>query len=538
MNSYLRLNAEDFEKMLSLGFIALKNREDEVNRLNVFPVPDGDTGSNMRMTFEAGLSALKGKNAKTLSEASALFAKGMLLGARGNSGVILSQIFKGISVGLDGIDEASSSQLCAAFLCGVEKSYKAVIKPVEGTILTVFREATEGINAEKGDVPFDKFFEKFVCLLEKSLKATPEKLPVLKESGVIDSGGAGLLYIFSGIEKFFGGERAEGLELSFSGGEIAAADASEEFGYCTEFLLKLSEKYRNSFEIEPLVSRLENIGGESIVALKDDDVVKVHVHVLTPGDALNIAQQYGDFMTVKIENMTVQHSQLQENIKSKERVGVALVAVAGEDGFKDLFYSMGADFVVSGGQSMNPSVEDFITAFDRVNADEIIVLPDNSNVVLTANQAKDMYKNSRVHVVDTKSLSQGYSALSLYNPAAPVEETVREMKAAKDGVISMELTRAVRDAHIDGFDIKNGDCMAIANGKMAAAGNDFFTVFSDALKSVDIGDKYVLTIFSGSDAEKEITEKIAGYVGDKLPDIEVNTVETNQKIYNYIIAIE
>ena len=538
MNLSYKLAACDFKKLLSLGFTALREREDEVNKLNVFPVPDGDTGSNMRMTFEAGLSALKGKNAGTVAEVSSLFAKGMLLGARGNSGVILSQIFKGIAVGLEGVEEVSSSQLCSAFECGVDRSYKAVIKPVEGTILTVFREATEAIKVEKEDIPFDKFFEKFVLCLGKSLKATPEKLPVLKEAGVVDSGGAGLLYIFSGFEKFFLGESVKEIDLSPSDGEIAIAAEGEEFGYCTEFLLKLSDTYRNNFEIEPLVARLENIGGESIVALKDDDIVKVHVHVLTPGDALNIAQQYGDFLTVKIENMTVQHSRLMQENNPKERVGVALVAVAGDDGFKDLFCSMGADYVVSGGQSMNPSVEDFITAFDAVNADDIIVLPDNSNVILTAGQAKKLYKGSRISIVETKSLSQGYSALSLYNPDASVEETVSEMNAAKDAVVSMELTRAVRDAHIDGKAVGEGDCMAISDGRLKGAGKDFLTAFAAALKETDLDGKYVLTVFSGMDAREEITQKIVGYVGDNLPFLEVNVVETKQKIYDYVIAIE
>lgn len=538
MNAFLRLNAVDFEEMLSLGFASLKAKEDEINKLNVFPVPDGDTGSNMRMTYEAGLSALYGKTVKSISEAAALFAKGMLLGARGNSGVILSQIFKGIAIGLDGADEAASTRLCSAFQSGVAKSYKAVIKPVEGTILTVFREATEGISEDGKDMPLKEFFESFVRLLEQSLKATPEKLPVLKEAKVVDSGGAGLLCVFSGFLKFFGGERADGPVLSAMDSETAFTQDGEEFGYCTEFLLKLSENNKDTFEINSLVSRLEGMGGQSIVALKDEDIVKVHVHLLTPLKALDVAQQYGEFITVKIENMTVQHSRLKTDLKAKDRVGVALVAVAGDDGFMDLFYSMGADFVVSGGQSMNPSVEDFIAAFDTVNADEIIVLPNNSNIVLTANQAKDLYKDSRICVVETKSLSQGYSALSLYNPDAPVDETVTDMTSAKDSVISLELTRAVRDAHIDGFEIKKDDCMAIADGRMSGVGKDFLSAFKAALNSLNHEDKSVVTIFCGTGAEVEVSQKIAAYVGDNCPLMEVNTVETNQKIYDYIIAIE
>lgn len=536
-NAHLILNVEDFESMLAFGFAALKEKEEEVNRLNVFPVPDGDTGGNMCKTYESGLNTLKNTKAHSVGEAAALFARGALLGARGNSGVILSQIFKGIAVGLDGKETAGSADLCAAFAQGVEKSYKAVVKPVEGTILTVFREATESV-AGSGEITLDLLFEKFKSALEKSLKETPEKLSVLKKAGVIDSGGAGLNYIFGGFLKFLRGEKIDEPVSSEYVGEAAAArdDGEEEFGYCTEFLLNLSDTAKENFDLNQLISRLESIGGESIVALRDNDIVKVHVHVLTPGDVLNIAQQYGEFMTVKIENMTLQHSELKTT-PVKERVGVALVAVAGNDGFSDLFYSMGADCVVSGGQSMNPSVEDFITAFDSVNADDIIVLPDNSNVILTANQARGMYKNSRVHVLETKSLSQGYSALSLYNPDSPVEEIKSDLNAAKDSVISMELTRAIRNADIDGLKIEKDDYIVIEDGKMTGVGKDYPSAFSYAIERTDVSDKSIITVFVGEDADAS-TEAITGYINKNYPDIEVSIVETKQKIYAYIIAIE
>lgn len=529
---YTTLNAEQFEEMLAVGFASLKEREEEVNRLNVFPVPDGDTGSNMRMTYESGLNALHGV-AHTVGEASALFARGALLGARGNSGVILSQIFKGIAIGLEGKEVCSSSDFCAALKLGVERSYKAVVKPVEGTILTVFREGVESVSGS-GELPLETLLEKLNSAIDMSLQSTPEKLPVLKKAGVIDSGGAGLKYIFRGFLKYFGGERADEISLAQVGEAAAAFGGEEEFGYCTEFLLNLSEECRRSFDISHLIAQLESIGGESIVALRDGDIVKVHVHVEKPGDVLNIAQSYGDFMTIKIENMTLQHSELK-SAKLKERVGVALVAVAGSDGFKDVFYSMGADFVVSGGQCMNPSVEDFITAFDAVNADDIIVLPDNSNVILTATQAGEMYKGSRVHVIETKSLSQGYSALSLYNPDSPVEEIKADLTAAKDGVISLELTRAIRDASLNGLEIKKDDCIAICDGEMSGAGGDYLTAFSSALARADLSGKSIMTVFVG---EGESGRKIVDFVTENYPDIEINGVETNQKIYAYIVAIE
>lgn len=532
-NGYTRLNVEDFEGMLACGYAALKEREEEVNRLNVFPVPDGDTGGNMSKTYESALSAVRTGNARTVGDAAALAARGALLGARGNSGVILSQIFRGIAAGLEGKEAVTTGDFAAAFASGVEKSYKAVVKPVEGTILTVFREATESV-ADCGDVPFEQFFEKFNGALEASLKDTPEKLPVLKKAGVIDSGGAGLKYIFSGFKRFFAGDTAE--EISFeSFSEAAAAEDGEEFGYCTEFLLTLSDGVKSSFDIGELIARLEGIGGESIVALRDGDIVKVHVHVETPGDALNIGQSFGEFISVKIENMTLQHNELKSAPTLKQRVGVALVAVAGCDGFEELFYSMGADYVVSGGQSMNPSVEDFITAFDAVNADDIIVLPDNSNVILTANQAKDLYSGSRVHVIGAKSLSQGYSALSLYNPDSPVEEIIGDLTSAKDAVISIELTRAIRDAELDGVKAEKDDCIAISDGKMTAAGKDYVTALTSALKKADLSGKSIVTVFVGADGNGE---EITGCISENYPDMEINSVETNQKIYAYIIAVE
>lgn len=529
--TYTTINAADFGNMLAFGLNSLKAREEEVNRLNVFPVPDGDTGTNMRMTYSSGLNSLQG--AHSVGEAAANFARGTLLGARGNSGVILSQIFKGISLGLEGKTTCSGAELIDAFKLGVEKSYKAVVKPVEGTILTVFREAVESVSVPEES--FEKFFEKFNSAIAVSLKNTPEKLPVLKKANVIDSGGAGLKYIFDGFLKFFRGEQIDEVATEQAGGEIAAAQGGkEEFGYCTEFLLKLNEEQTN-FDLNHIIAQLEGIGGESIVALRDGDIVKVHVHVEKPGDVLNIAQSYGDFMTIKIENMTLQHSELVQEGNSKERVSVALVAVAGQDGFKDVFYSMGADYVVNGGQSMNPSVEDFITAFKFVNADDIIVLPDNSNVILTANQAGKIYKGSRVHVIETKSLSQGYSALSLYNPDSPVDEIKSDLIAAKDSVISLELTRAIRDASVDGLDVKKDECLAICDGKMAGAGKDFLSAFSAALASADLSDKCSMTLFKG---EGTTGDGIAAFVAENYPDIEISEVETNQKIYAYIVAIE
>ncbi|MGN0808000.1 MAG: DAK2 domain-containing protein [Candidatus Coproplasma sp.] len=541
-----KMDGVEFAAMLTAGFNSLCEKEEEVNRLNVFPVPDGDTGKNMRMTYESGLKHLKESGAKSAGEAAGVFAKGALLGARGNSGVILSQIFKGIAQGLENCENVSAEDLVRAFKCGVEKSYKAVIKPVEGTMLTVFRECSECASGCKDKInSLPHLLEKVEKCCYKAVKNTPFQLDVLKDAGVVDSGGAGLLCIFQGFLNYFNGESMEyGSEYDelFTAADMAevAASSDGEFGYCTEFLVALSEG-KDNFSTEELVARLESLGGESIVALRDGDIVKVHVHVQTPGDVLNIAQQYGEFISIKIENMSYQHSQLVEEsmpVKPKKlKVKVALVAVADEGGFKDLFYNMGADCVVNGGQSMNPSVQDFLKAFEEVNAEDIIVLPNNSNVMMAANQAAELFKGN-VHVLPTKTIAQGYSALSLYNNEEDISVTLGDMQSAISSVISAEITRAVRNAKCDGVDIKEGQAMVIVDGKVATASDDMLTAFKDALSLLNLDDKCVITLFCGANCSQELTEQMQKHINGSYPYLEISKVETNQPVYDYVIAIE
>ncbi len=545
----LKMDGAGYAAMLTAGFTALCEKEEEINKLNVFPVPDGDTGKNMRMTYESGLKLLKESGANTVAEASGIFARGALLGARGNSGVILSQIFKGMAKGLEGCTEADADDVIRAFCGGVEKSYKAVVKPVEGTMLTVFRECSECASEYTGkNTPLPQLFEVVGkrCLI--SVKNTPLQLEVLKDAGVVDSGGAGLLCMFRGFVSYFTGDWQQSDvtydEELFTPANMAEAAASQdgEFGYCTEFLLSLSDGAKDDFSTEELVTRLESLGGNSIVALRDGDIVKVHVHVLTPGDVLNIAQQYGQFITIKIENMSYQHSQLVgENIPApkpeKDRVGIALVAVAEEGGFKDLFYNMGADYVVSGGQSMNPSVEDFLSAFAEVNAEEVIVLPDNANVMMAANQAAELF-GGNVHVLPAKTIAQGYSALSIYNPDEDITVLLDDMQAALSSVISAEITLAVRDARCDGVDIKKSQAMVIVDGKVAFADDDLLTAFKGAIAGLDIADKCVITLFCGENAQKSTTDGMQKFINASYPFLEVSIVETNQPVYDYVIAIE
>lgn len=541
-----KMDGVEFTAMLAAGFSSLCEKEEEVNALNVFPVPDGDTGKNMRMTYEAGLKQLKESETKSVGEAASVFAKGALLGARGNSGVILSQIFKGIAQGLDGCEQVAADDFVRAFNCGVEKSYKAVVKPVEGTMLTVFRECSECASDCSGSVnSLPQLFERVETHCVTAVKNTPYQLSVLKDAGVVDSGGAGLLCIFQGFLNYFnGGEKMGGSEYDelFTPANMAEAALSAdcEFGYCTEFLIALS-KDKESFSTDELVSRLESLGGQSIVALRDRDIVKVHVHVQTPGDVLNIAQQYGEFISIKIENMSYQHSQLVEEVvpvkEQRPKLKVALVAVADEGGFKDLFYNMGADCVVSGGQSMNPSVQDFLRAFEEVNAEDIIVLPNNSNVVMAANQAAEIYKG-RVHVLPTKTIAQGYSALSIYNNEEDISITLSDMQSAISSVISAEITRAVRNAKCDGVEITKGQTMIIVDGKVTASDDDMLTAFTSALSQLDIADKCVITLFCGESCSKDLTDSMCKFIGNDYPFLEISVVETDQPVYDYVIAIE
>lgn len=546
-----KLDCAAYCDMLACGFAALGAREEEINKLNVFPVPDGDTGKNMRMTYESGLKKLKEEKAEDVASAADIFAKGMLMGARGNSGVILSQIFRGIATGLSGCAEAGADDIIRAFGDGVKRSYKAVVKPVEGTMLTVFRECSDCAAECSGkDVTLNELFKNVKGECEISLKNTPELLSVLKDAGVVDSGGAGLLCIFDGFLSYFNGAKAvTDVESSlFTPADMSVVSSccedGEEFGYCTEFLISLNDEAKPTFSTDEIVNRLQGIGGQSIVALRDGDIVKVHVHVLTPGDVLNIAQCYGEFISIKIENMTLQHTELLKEekadkaVKSKERVNVALVTVA-DGGFADLFYNMGADYVVSGGQSMNPSVEDFVKAFDAVNADSIIVLPNNSNITMAVKQAAGMYKASKICPVPTKTLAQGYSALSIYNPDEPLNETLESMNSAVSSVMSTEITHAVRDAVLDGVNIIKGDIIAISDGIVVASEKSCLSALETALsKAKGIEDKCVVTLFCGSDSDEETINAFGKFIASDYPALELSVVKTAQAVYDYIMALE
>jgi len=550
------LNGQLYKALVTNGAANLKKYYKIVDSLNVFPVPDGDTGTNMKMTIEAGANEIKDSDENSIYEMSKKLSRGMLMGARGNSGVILSQLFRGIYKGVEGHNEVDVYILADAFLSGVKQAYKAVIKPVEGTILTVARESAEKAKFMLNeDSSINDYFDIYLKEARESLERTPSLLPVLKEAGVIDSGGAGLIYIIEGMQmalegKFISSESmAESLhaasKLSFD------SETEVEFGYCTEFILQLTNKKVDvaSFNEKIIIERL-SILGDSIVVVKDDDIVKVHVHTLTPGDALNMCQQFGEFVTLKIENMTVQHSEIQAETGNcacedcqidktqQPRKKYAIIAVASGDGIIETFKQMGVDYIVTGGQSMNPSTDDFVKGFDALNADNIIVFPNNSNIIMAARQAGKYYKDASVHIVETKSIAQGYSALTMLDLNGEIEEILEEISEVIANVTSGLVTYSVRDTEFEGLKIHNGDYIGIVNGKIVVSVKTRMDVIKGILEKSNASKKEIVTIIYGADVAKDELDEITSYIEENYSNLEIDTIEGKQDVYSYILSIE
>lgn len=544
------LGGKEYARMLMGGAAMLSAHTEELNALNVFPVADGDTGTNMLKTMEGGISYTDSPENNNIGEVSQAFSRGVLLSARGNSGVILSQIFAGINEGLKERDEVSALQLANAYKHGIERSYASVQNPTEGTILTVFRESTEYAMSKMDDTSsIEDFFELHVSEARRSLEATKELLPVLAEADVVDSGGAGYLYI------------AEGMYEALKGGSVSYQPSSQkkdaainidrftrdsvlEFGYCTEFLLRLTSSKVNpdTFEISTVLSELESLGGESVVAYKDGDIVKVHVHTHCPGDVLSRMQAFGEFLTVKIENMSLGHSETEKPKsapKPKNKKKFSVVSVASGEGLSALFSQMGADFIISGGQTSNPSTEEFIDAFKKCETEDILVLPNNKNVILAARQAAELYSDANIHVIETKNLMQGYSALSVITPGiTDVSSLIASAERAAADVTDAEITRAVRDADIGGVHVKQGDYIAISVGDIVAVANTAEDAVLNMLKAADTDLCELITLFVGKDVSAERRAELTETLKEIYCDCEVTVYEGGQDVYDYFLAIE
>ena len=544
------LTGQTFLSLLKAAVSNLNVNCNIVNDLNVFPVPDGDTGDNMLRTIQMGLEAAEKKSDGDLSQIAQAFSHGALLGARGNSGVILSQFFKGLEEGLSGKKQADVMELCAAYESGVKKAYNAVVKPVEGTMLTVFKEA--GLYASNNvnkDSSIEDFYKNYLDGVKDILPKTKEMLSVLKEADVIDSGGAGYLYIVEGMyniltDPSYKPESVESNKAPSPSVDIDAftRDSVLDFGYCTECLLRLQTAKVNpdTFDIKIILDYLESIGGDSVVCYKEDDVVKLHVHTPNPGNVLNELRKYGEFLTVKIENMALQHEEIIKTKKKTPHKKLGVVAVANGKGITDLFKELGADEIVEGGQTGNPASKDFIQAFDNVNADDIIVLPNNPNIVLTAEQAASIYKDSKVHVIPTQSFTQGNAALAVINPFyEDLDSMIQDVKSCIEDVVSASVALATKDAQLNSKTIKEGDYLGLIEKEIVTVEKDRVGAVMDLVSKIpNIEDKELCTLFWGADVTLEEVKQIEEKFIQKYPDIELTCYEGNQAVFSYLISFE
>lgn len=540
------LDANTLFKMFVNGSSCLSIAEQQVNELNVFPVPDGDTGTNMNNTISGGIASVVTDNLN-ISQMMNQFSKAVLLSARGNSGVILSQFIKGLSVAAQDKDVLKVSDFIHMLKSGVEYSYNSVSNPVEGTMLTVIREAYEGIK-DKQYTDFESIISDYLSEMKISLKNTPSKLPVLKEAGVVDSGGMGLVYIFEGMNAYLKGDiitsadNIDKTEIYPVNANHFGPDSHLEYGYCTEFVLQLMNYKTNiaAFSAKNAIEYLETLGN-SIVAVLDEDIFKVHIHTFTPEKVLAFARNYGEFISVKVENMSLQHNESTPDSSYKsEQIKYAVVTVANGNGIIDYFSEIGAHRVIDGGQTQNPSTKDFIDTFKSINAQHIIVLPNNSNIILAARQAADMYTDSSVHVIETKSIAEGYSALSMMNTwAEDIDSFISNMECDLKNVTTLNVTSAISDAVINNINIKKGMYISIVDGEIIHSSENKTNVIIESISKIkSISSKEVVTIFYGENVTQQECEQLIEKIESEYPHLECGAIFGGQKIYDYYIAFE
>lgn len=541
------VNSKVFKNMIFAGANKLEKNKELLNALNVFPVPDGDTGTNMSLTFFAAASELLKQEANTVGECAKIVSNGALRGARGNSGVIVSQLFRGIATGLKDVNEANVSDFVNAFIKSKETAYKAVMKPKEGTILTVsshLAEVSKELENSANDV--EDFFTKLLVEGDKIVKQTQEMMPVLKQAGVVDSGAYGYLLILEGmleglknnsdvvLEK--SKEVKEGVSIGADFGQIKPEDI--EFGYCTEFFIILEKENPN---VETVLKKSLSKIGDSIVVVADETIVKIHVHTNNPGVALEEALKFGSLDNLKIENMRIQHSNLSGGVYQEEVApykDTAIVAVSSGDGLTNIFKNLGCDSIISGGQSMNPSSEDLCTAIEKINANNIIILPNNSNIILAAEQVKDLIKDKKIFVVPTKTIPQGINCLVSYMPSENIDEVLENLNASIGNIQSGSITHAVRDTEMDGLKINEGDYLLLHNNKIINTSKNLVDGGVELVESVMNDEEAFVTLYYGQDTTEEIAREIASKLEEKYEDIEVDVQEGGQPIYYFIISIE
>ena len=547
------IDGQLLKQMIISGTNNLYNHYPEVDSLNVFPVPDGDTGMNMNLTMSSGMKEIQNRNDSEVYPIAVAFSKGLLMGARGNSGVITSQIFRGFAQSLEGKKVMNAVDLAEAFVNGSEVAYKAVIRPVEGTILTVIRESSKAMLAHvNSDLAIEKAFAFLLNEAKASLERTPELLPILKEVGVVDSGGFGLVTIFEGMERALLGDvveksQATVFEERMPQPEFKGERSEDEFGYCTEFILRLGPDAEKKPFVEKRFTGVLNSHGNSLVVVRDDDIVKVHVHTLEPGSILNYAQNFGEFVTLKIENMTEQHSHLdivpgeeaKLAVEEKPLKDYALIAVSAGDGLNQIFSDIGVDYIVSGGQTMNPATEDFLTAIEKVHARNVYILPNNSNIVMTASQACDVIEGETIaRVVPSKTIPQGIVAAMMFNPDLDPEENFKEMKAALKNVVSGSVTYAIKDTDIEGIHVTKGYYMGFRNKSIIVCVKDKIEALHELLKAMIDENAAILTVILGEDVTESEESKLSESLFEAYPELEIDIKRGQQPVYSFLIGVE
>ncbi|WP_019391775.1 DAK2 domain-containing protein [Priestia filamentosa] len=553
--SITTLDGKRFARMIQSGAQNLQNNVEFVDALNVFPVPDGDTGTNMNLSMSSGAKEVDAKETENIGEVGQLLARGLLMGARGNSGVILSQLFRGFAKSIEGKTVVDSEEFASAFQAGVETAYKAVMKPIEGTILTVAKEAAEkALNIAKTEKDVTLVMKAVLEEAKASLKRTPDLLPVLKEVGVVDSGGQGLVIIYEGFLASLEGKNLPNVtEVQPSMNELVNAEHHKsaqghmntediKFGYCTEFMVKFDDNKLASspFSEEAFRNDLSEFG-DSLLVVADDDLVKVHIHAEQPGEVLTYGQRYGSLINLKIENMREQHSTIVQKTEKpslqKKQKEYGIVTVAMGQGVSALLESIGATVVLQGGQTMNPSTEDLVKAIEDTNAKKVIILPNNSNIVMTAEQAAEVVGKDVV-VVPSKTVPQGMTALLSFNAERNLAQNKQEMTNALEHVKSGQVTYAVRNTTIDGIEVKKDDFIGISEGKIVTKAHSSLEALQLLLAKMIDEDDEILTVLYGADVNKEDIEKLEQHVEENFEDAELEIHEGKQPVYHYVVAVE
>ncbi|MDY2963045.1 DAK2 domain-containing protein [Streptococcus dysgalactiae] len=546
-----------FQEMVQAAATRLGKQAEYVNSLNVFPVPDGDTGTNMSMTMDNGAKEVADKPASTVGEVGQILSKGLLMGARGNSGVITSQLFRGFGQSVKGKDELTGKDLAQAFQMGVEVAYKAVMKPVEGTILTVSRGAATAA-LKKADLTDDAVEVMQAALdgAKGALAKTPDLLPVLKEVGVVDSGGQGLVFIYEGFLSALNGDYVASEDFKATPanmseminaehhksvvGHVATEDIT--YGYCTEIMVALKQgpTYVKEFNYDEFQGYLSGLG-DSLLVVNDDEIVKVHVHTEDPGLVMQEGLKYGSLIKIKVDNMRNQHEAQVQKTDTEESKAEAkdfgLIAVVAGEGLSEIFKAQGVDYVISGGQTMNPSTEDIVKAIEAVNAKQVIILPNNKNIFMAAQSAAEVV-DIPAAVVETRTVPQGFTSLLAFDPSKSLEDNVADMSASLSDVVSGSVTLAVRDTTIDGLEIHENDFLGMVDGKIVVSNPDMEATLKAAFEKMIDEDSEIVTIFVGEEGDQDLAEELAEYLEETYEDVEVEIHQGDQPVYPYLMSVE